>query len=516
MGLRKLLSSNTTEKDEKKANRRSSSTISLTKSISNWAHKEKTKHHSLNTTSKRYSQPSPTISDASLQFSKKTTNPFEPNQLVTPSGSLGDVNDVVTTLQNSWSEDNYHATSKIQEEEEEEFVTSPITYDYNSNKYQVINNPPDAINTEDDTNEKLYAELQEVSLKLNSMDPNNAVEIKKRIYDINNLLVNTMHSSEKLEGRIKQVVDTSKLIIMSASEQNQGLKQSLESHITNSENTHTLALMDLNSQQEVIETKNKALEQDKEQLVRENQILHEAYKTIETELNQLKSNYQDLKDARTELYNLVQVVNDKELTKQIKTMMMTIQDMMMATQNKERDIVANQTQEQNNALIIEALQADKIKLEYGTAEIRDLMDKEHDRLVAQIEALTSERDKKTLELEFKLTEIKARHKQSIETHEKTRLENEALKQQLVDMEIASKASAKLVMRENKLLEERIQETLNEPEEIMQLHTKAQLGLIEYLEGQEDVIQAMAKFKKQLETNMSEFNSTNTILSVASS
>ncbi|KAG2230923.1 hypothetical protein INT48_003323 [Thamnidium elegans] len=490
MGLRKLLSSNTTEKDEKKANRRSSSTISLTKSISNWAHKEKTKHHSLNTTSKRYSQPSPTISDASLQFSKKTTNPFEPNQLVTPSGSLGDVNDVVTTLQNSWSEDNYHAT--------------------------IINNPPDAINTEDDTNEKLYAELQEVSLKLNSMDPNNAVEIKKRIYDINNLLVNTMHSSEKLEGRIKQVVDTSKLIIMSASEQNQGLKQSLESHITNSENTHTLALMDLNSQQEVIETKNKALEQDKEQLVRENQILHEAYKTIETELNQLKSNYQDLKDARTELYNLVQVVNDKELTKQIKTMMMTIQDMMMATQNKERDIVANQTQEQNNALIIEALQADKIKLEYGTAEIRDLMDKEHDRLVAQIEALTSERDKKTLELEFKLTEIKARHKQSIETHEKTRLENEALKQQLVDMEIASKASAKLVMRENKLLEERIQETLNEPEEIMQLHTKAQLGLIEYLEGQEDVIQAMAKFKKQLETNMSEFNSTNTILSVASS
>lgn len=150
MGLRKLLSSHTTEKEEKKVNRRSSSTVSLTRSISNWA---QTKHHSLNITNKRYSQPSPTISNASLNMPKKNTNPFEPNQPVTPSCSLGDVNDVVTTLQNSgssgqWSEDNYHATSKIQEkeEEEEEFITSPISYD--SNKYEVIrHNPPDATNT---------------------------------------------------------------------------------------------------------------------------------------------------------------------------------------------------------------------------------------------------------------------------------------------------------------------------------------------------------------------------------
>lgn len=156
MGLRKLLSSHTTEKDEKKVNRRSSSTVSLTKSISNWAHKDKTatKHQNLNIPNKRYSQPSPTISNASLHIPKKNTNPFEPNQPVTPSCSLGDVDDVVSTLQNSgsferWSEDNYHATSKIQEEEEEEeeFVTSPITYD--SNKYEVIrHNPPDATNTE--------------------------------------------------------------------------------------------------------------------------------------------------------------------------------------------------------------------------------------------------------------------------------------------------------------------------------------------------------------------------------
>lgn len=336
------------------------------------------------------------------------------------------------------------------------------------------------------------------------MDPNNAVEIKQRLYDINNMLVNTMHTSENLEGRIKQVVDKSKLIIMSTTKENQGLKQAIESHLTDSENTHTLALTNLtnlNDQKKGIESKNKVLEQDKQQLVQENAILCEAYKAIETELVQLRTDYDDLKDTRTQLYNLLLVENDQALSTQIKTMMMTIQNYKQEETQVE---VANEEAEQNNA-VIKGLQAEKIELEYGTAEIRDLMDKEHDRLVAQIERLATQNEEKTLELEFKLTEIKDRHKQSVET---LRLENQALKQQLVDMEIASQASAKLVMRENKLLEERIQQEsngqLNEPEEIMQLHTKAQLGLIEYLEGQDDVIQAMAKFKKQLETNMSEF------------
>ncbi|CAO3698813.1 unnamed protein product [Rhizopus stolonifer] len=39
------------------------------------------------------------------------------------------------------------------------------------------------------------------------------------------------------------------------------------------------------------------------------------------------------------------------------------------------------------------------------------------------------------------------------------------------------------------------------EELMRMHTKAQLGLIEYLEGEDDVIQAMTRFKRQLETDL---------------
>ncbi|KAI9249656.1 hypothetical protein BY458DRAFT_559906 [Sporodiniella umbellata] len=39
------------------------------------------------------------------------------------------------------------------------------------------------------------------------------------------------------------------------------------------------------------------------------------------------------------------------------------------------------------------------------------------------------------------------------------------------------------------------------EELMKMHTKAQLGLIEYLEGEDDVLQAMTRFKKQLETDL---------------
>ncbi|KAG1375818.1 hypothetical protein G6F60_008627 [Rhizopus arrhizus] len=41
------------------------------------------------------------------------------------------------------------------------------------------------------------------------------------------------------------------------------------------------------------------------------------------------------------------------------------------------------------------------------------------------------------------------------------------------------------------------------DDLIKMHTKAQLGLIEYLEGEDDVIQAMSRFKRQLETEMQE-------------
>lgn len=48
---------------------------------------------------------------------------------------------------------------------------------------------------------------------------------------------------------------------------------------------------------------------------------------------------------------------------------------------------------------------------------------------------------------------------------------------------------------------------NQQDELMLMHTRAQLGLIEYLEGEDDVSLAMSKFKKQLEAEMREFAST---------
>ncbi|KAI9357515.1 hypothetical protein BD770DRAFT_388910 [Pilaira anomala] len=146
MGLRKLLSTNTTTTttaEEKKVSRKSASSISLSKSISNWAGKEKEKlrQHSLN--SKRHSQPSPTHSNGSIHshHGRKTTNPFETTEPVTPtSGSLRDVNDVVTKRtsdsfmedQQSWSEDMHHHQTT---EDEDDYVSSPMTYD--SNKHEV-------------------------------------------------------------------------------------------------------------------------------------------------------------------------------------------------------------------------------------------------------------------------------------------------------------------------------------------------------------------------------------------
>lgn len=45
---------------------------------------------------------------------------------------------------------------------------------------------------------------------------------------------------------------------------------------------------------------------------------------------------------------------------------------------------------------------------------------------------------------------------------------------------------------------------NQQDELMLMHTRAQLGLIEYLEGEDDVSLAMSKFKKQLEAETREF------------
>ncbi|EPB81526.1 hypothetical protein HMPREF1544_11764 [Mucor circinelloides 1006PhL] len=51
------------------------------------------------------------------------------------------------------------------------------------------------------------------------------------------------------------------------------------------------------------------------------------------------------------------------------------------------------------------------------------------------------------------------------------------------------------------------EDSNQAEQLMLTHTTAQLGLIEYLEGENDVSLAISKFKKQLEAQMRKFAST---------
>jgi chromosome segregation ATPase len=52
-------------------------------------------------------------------------------------------------------------------------------------------------------------------------------------------------------------------------------------------------------------------------------------------------------------------------------------------------------------------------------------------------------------------------------------------------------------------------TNQQQEELVLMHTRAQLGLIEFLEGESNIPQAMARFKKQLETEMNEFTNSST-------
>ncbi|KAI9274843.1 hypothetical protein BDA99DRAFT_498731 [Phascolomyces articulosus] len=46
------------------------------------------------------------------------------------------------------------------------------------------------------------------------------------------------------------------------------------------------------------------------------------------------------------------------------------------------------------------------------------------------------------------------------------------------------------------------------DELLRTHTLAQLGLIEYLEGEDDLGSALERFKKQLETELSDNNNNN--------
>lgn len=301
---------------------------------------------------------------------------------------------------------------------------------------------------------------------------------------------------------------------------------------------HSVALAGLTEQH----VENQALKKQQHDVLVENSILKEQYKTIldqklllvedKTELqekldtvtgdqSELKEQINALIKDKGEMQDevdrqIAEMVQSKgemttrlmekegelnALESNLKEMETKYQQLIMKSENDERQYqsemrssgaLANHQQEQHNAVLAQ----EKLKLADCTSQIRDLI-RTRDKSNEDINKIVQE----NRQLKVLLDTLKE--------------ENIGLKEQIEQLSrIDSKTATHSInhtmttvtMEERKDLEKenrRLQKLVDRPaqmdgDDIMRTHTKAQLVLIEYLEGQDDVIQAMAKFKKQLE------------------
>lgn len=127
--------------------------------------------------------------------------------------------------------------------------------------------------------------------------------------------------------------------------------------------------------------------------------------------------------------------------------------------------------------------------------LQDFLTKENQMLkerIAEMEQATM-REKHILEPEEKKLLNKEKEYKRVDM-DRLQEENESLQETVVCLQAKLK---ELVSAE----EEDVKQSKMRQEELMQMHTRAQLSLIEYLEGEPDVLSAMIKFKKQLEAEL---------------
>lgn len=319
--------------------------------------------------------------------------------------------------------------------------------------------------------DSLYQELLLVKQQLDTANPRNAVDMKKRLDMVNELLINALESSSRLDTKLKSVIDTSKQAMVAVKDENTMLRSSLD---------------------ELKEKHQGQLE------------------GLQTKLNEFNNThlllFHDDDDQDGNLQDKIKRVltcNEKQ-TEEMKTLKSQIESLQMKAEN-DAMTMANQ----------------EIKLESCTTQIRDLQ-AENMRLLAENDACSIL--KKTLESTKEENLELQSNAQAAQTELLTLRKSEnvsslleaRLRQELTDMEAASKAfmdENETIQQENTKLIELVQSleakvtelsSKDEQDELMRMHTRAQLGLIEYLEGEENVPLAMAKFKKQLEAEMREF------------
>lgn len=348
--------------------------------------------------------------------------------------------------------------------------------------------------------DSLYQELLLVKQQLDTVNPNNAVYIKRRLDVMNQLLTNALDSSSRLDTKLKSVIETSKQTMIAVKDENVSLKSNLDD-------------------------------------------LREEYQGQIVTINDLQTKLDEYNDTQQQL-SLLFDNEPGNLQDKIKRMLACNGKQTEEIKLLKDQVDALQMKAENGAMIIGQFTNQKLELESCTTQIKDLQ-AENTRLLAEKdrsselailkEALESTKEE-NLELQSNVQETQTQLltlKNSETASNVLEAENRRLRQELTDMEAVSREATKAVIDENEKLESRVREMdivqqensrlremvenlkvkqnelskeqtsvkTSEQDELMRMHTRAQLGLIEYLEGEENVPLAMGKFKKQLEAEM---------------
>ncbi|CEI85831.1 hypothetical protein RMCBS344292_00281 [Rhizopus microsporus] len=393
-------------------------------------------------------------------------------------------------------------------------------------------------------------------------------DMKQRLNNVNERLNDALEKTECFETKFKSLSESTKQIVSGSARltsENKELRKQLKTYedtIDKILENHTLE-GDRLQQLESLCTQHQKHIDSLEQRVTELQSQYESY--METTESSLREELKQIEQTKQEEMEQLRVLHQSEVNQLSQSF-----KEKYAQLEEERDahIVELKSKMQT---IYERQENDNIRQHREEAvrlqlQIDKLM-QENASLKGQIDTL-NEHVIKTTQLEKEIASVTALnlqltkqrdldHRGQEELHSQISIlqdENRQLKEQLTDTENMSRKTATQIMDGNEQLEKQLHERTQEmiaverklkeenqklqaaieslqqelsnqklkPEgafvrtksrqqdELMRMHTKAQLSLIEYLEGEDDVVQALSRFKKQLEVEMQEINDTEVI------
>lgn len=341
----------------------------------------------------------------------------------------------------------------------------------------------------------LSSDLLAVQHQLYSFHPQNVNEMNQHLQNVNKCLSKALSTSTYLESKTKNITETSKAVIVSLEEK---LKQNHDLLIQERKQiTVTQELLKeypgrnlYDSVKQILDALHQCQEQKldlERQLVQSRQTLQQQQAAFEVEKKQLLKEKQqmerDFAKEKEQLRNEQEsAVEEEEQTRS--------DNVLIKRLDRERLINENQ-----------ALRERVIEIEQVSKETATFMMDANERLEQRIQQLEENasmaiQENVALNEEIDLLSKKSKGRAVVD-------ENLQLKTQLQNIQQENLNLTEMT----KCLQDKLKEFSKEggsdkmrQEELMQMHTRAQLGLIEYLEGEDDVLTAMIKFKKQLEAD----------------